>query len=46
MGVLEWVAVVVAVVALVIVLALGGLFLRRRILQRQGGLRHVPAGGP
>jgi Protein of unknown function (DUF2550) len=36
MGVLEWVAVVVAVVALVIVLALGGLFLRRRILQRQG----------
>ena len=37
MGVLEWVAVVVAVVALVIVLALGGLFLRRRILQRQGG---------
>jgi hypothetical protein len=37
MGVLEWVAVVVAVVALVIVLALGGLFLRRRVLQRQGG---------
>jgi hypothetical protein len=37
MGVLEWVAVVVAVVALVIVLALGGLFLRRRILQRDGG---------
>jgi hypothetical protein len=36
MGVLEWVAVVVAVAALVIVLALGGLFLRRRILQRQG----------
>jgi hypothetical protein len=37
MGVLEWVAVIVAVVALAIVLALGGLFLRRRILQREGG---------
>jgi hypothetical protein len=37
MGVLEWVAVVVAVLALAIVLALGGLFLRRRVLQREGG---------
>jgi hypothetical protein len=38
MGLLEWVAVVVAVIALVIVLALGGLFFRRQVLQRQGGL--------
>jgi hypothetical protein len=37
MGVLEWVAVIVAVIALAIVLVLGGLFLRRRVLQRQGG---------
>jgi hypothetical protein len=37
MGVLEWIAVVVAAIALVIVLALAGLFLRRRILQREGG---------
>ncbi len=37
MGVLEWVAVVVAVIASAIVLALGGLFFRRRVLQREGG---------
>jgi hypothetical protein len=37
MGVLEWVAVVVAVIAAVIVLTLGGLFFRRRVLQRSGG---------
>jgi hypothetical protein len=37
MGVLEWVAAVVAVIALAIVLALGGLFFRRRVLQREGG---------
>ncbi|MGH8775942.1 MAG: DUF2550 domain-containing protein [Jiangellaceae bacterium] len=37
MTVLEWVAVVVAALALVIVLALGGLFLRRGVLQREGG---------
>jgi Protein of unknown function (DUF2550) len=48
MGVLEWVAVVIALIALVIVLALGGLFFRRRVLQRSGGfdmcLRVSPAG--
>lgn len=37
MGLLEWVAIVVATLALLIVLALGGLFLRRLVLQRSGG---------
>jgi hypothetical protein len=37
MTLLEWVAVVVAALALLIVAALGGLFLRRSVLQREGG---------
>ncbi|MGH9250307.1 MAG: DUF2550 family protein, partial [Acidimicrobiales bacterium] len=37
MTLLEWVAIVVAALALLIVAALGGLFLRRSVLQRAGG---------
>jgi Protein of unknown function (DUF2550) len=37
MGVLEWVALVIALIAVAIVLTLGGLFLRRQVLQRSGG---------
>lgn len=37
MTVMEWVAVIVAGVALLTGLALGGLFVRRTVLQRQGG---------
>lgn len=37
MTLLEWVAVLVAALALVIVIGLAGLFLRRSVLQREGG---------
>lgn len=37
MGVLEWVALVIALIALAIVLTLGGLFFRHQVLQRSGG---------
>jgi hypothetical protein len=37
MTVMEWVAVIVAGIAVLCVLALGGLFLRRSLLQREGG---------
>lgn len=37
MTVLEWVAVILAGVALLIALGLGGLFVRRLVLQREGG---------
>jgi hypothetical protein len=37
MTVMEWVAVIVAAAALLVGLALGGLFLRRSLLQRKGG---------
>jgi hypothetical protein len=37
MALLEWVALIVAALALFIVLALLGLFVRRNLLQREGG---------
>ncbi len=37
MTVLEWVAVILAGVALLIALGMGGLFVRRLVLQREGG---------
>lgn len=37
MTVIEWIAVIVAGAAVLVALALGGLFVRRTLLQRQGG---------